>query len=286
MTTSKQTLIHYQINWKPSGFQPGTKRGLTAGIGDQLRAKVLLRDHPDPRRLDLRASMRDPFERLWVRDFYLNTAFKVIVLLDLSASMGYRGTVNRMHVAAGISQQLAISAYRSSDAFGLYAANEKPIKNATLPPRVNKSAWLWVHQHLAKLKPSGKSVAGLLNLVPTLPQRRSLIFVVSDFRWPAGQYRQLLKSLNHHDVIPMVLQDPAETTALPKRGIASVQDMETGQTQFIWMRPSLKAKLMKQQQSQWDELSEISHRYGVQPFAVNGAFNPAKLNQYFMARHG
>ncbi len=286
MTTAKQTLIHYQINWKPSGFQPGTKRGLTAGIGDQLRAKVLLRDHPDPRRLDLRASMRDPFERLWVRDFYLNTAFKVIVLLDMSASMAYRGTVNRMHVAAEISQQLAISAYRSSDAFGLYAANEKPIKQATLPPRVNKSAWLWVQQHLAKLQPNGNSATGLIKLVPMLPQRRSLVFVVSDFCWPTGQYQQLLKALNHHDVIPMVLQDPAETEALPKRGIASVRDLETGQTQFIWMRPSLKAQLMKQQQAQWGQLSAISHRHGVQPFCIKGAFSVARLNQYFMARQG
>lgn len=286
MSTAKQTLIHYQINWKPSGFQPGTKRGLTAGIGDQLRAKVLLRDHPDPRRLDLRASMRDPFERLWVRDFYLNTAFKVIVLLDLSASMGYQGTVNRMQVASDIVQQLAISAYRSSDSFGLYGANEKPIKNATLPPRVNKSAWLWAQQHLARIQPSGKSAAGLLNLVPILPQRRSLVFVVSDFRWPAGHYQQLLKALNHHDVIPMVLQDPAETEALPKRGIASVQDMETGETQFIWMRPSLKQKLLDEQQAQWRKLSAISHRYGVEPFAVNGEFSAARLNQYFMARHG
>lgn len=286
MATAKQTLIHYHINWKPSGFQPGTKRGLTAGIGDQLRAKVLLRDHPDPRRLDLRASMRDPFERLWVRDFYLNTAFKVITLLDLSASMGYCGTVNRMQVAVEISRQLAISAYRSSDAFGLYAANEKPIKDATLPPRVNKSAWLWVQQHLARLAPNGDSAAGLLDLVPMLPQRRSLVFVVSDFRWPEGQYQQLLKALNHHDVIPMVLQDPAETEALPQRGIASVQDMETGQMQFVWMRPSLKAKLMRQQQNQWDALSAISHRYGVQPFAVNGAFSAARFNEHFMARHG
>jgi len=286
MKRAKQTLIHYQIDWKPSGFQPGAKRGLTAGIGDQLRAKVLLRDHPDPRRLDLRASMRDPFERLWVRDFYLNTAFKVIVLLDLSASMAYRGVVKRMQVATDICQQLAISAYRSSDAFGLYAANEKPIKQASLPPRVNKSAWLWVQDHLAQLTPNGQSAAGLLALVPRLPQRRCLVFVVSDFRWPQGQYQQLMQGLNHHDVVPMVLQDPAETTALPPRGIVSVQDMETGQTQFVWMRAALKAKLLQQQQAQMAALRAVSHRVGIQPFFIKGAFNPAALNHYFMARHG
>lgn len=180
---ANETLIHYNVGWKPSGQKPGAKRGLSAGIGDQLRAKVLLRDHPDPRRLDLRASMRDPFERLWVRDFYLNTSLKVVVLLDASASMAYVGTVNRLKVAEDITIALAISAYRSGDAFGVFAANAQLIKSVTLPPRINKSAWLWVQQQMAKLQPSGESAEGLLRAIPQLPQRRSLVFVVSDFRW-------------------------------------------------------------------------------------------------------
>lgn len=282
----KQSLIHYQINWRPSSHQPGAKRGLNAGIGDQLRAKVLLRDHPDPRRLDLRASMRDPFGHLWVRDFYLNTAFKVIVLLDMSASMAYQGAVNRLQVASDICKQLAISAYRASDAFGCYAANVQQIKALTLPPRINKSAWLWVQHQLATIKPVGNSAKGLLNVVPTLPQRRSLVFVVSDFRWVQGEYQQLLKALNHHDVVPMVLQDPAETQAMPKRGIATVQDMETGRTQFLWMRPALSAKIDQQQQAHWQHLCQVGLRFGVKPFAVNGAFDTDQLNQYFMARQG
>ena len=36
-------LIHYRINWKPGGYVPGAKRGSAAGIGEQLRALVMLR---------------------------------------------------------------------------------------------------------------------------------------------------------------------------------------------------------------------------------------------------
>jgi len=283
---ANETLIHYHIGWKASGQKPGAKRGVSAGIGDQLRAKVLLRDHPDPRRLDLRASMRDPFERLWVRDFYLNTSLKVIVLLDASASMAYVGAVNRFKVAEQMAAQLAISAYRSGDAFGVFTANTALIKSATLPPRVNKSAWLWVQQQFTKLQPSGESAAGLLRAVPQLPQQRSLVFVISDFRWRDGQYKQLLKALNHHDVVPVMLQDPAETGAMQKRGFATVKDMETGQTQFLWMRPALAARIEQAQQRHSEQIKTISLRYGVKPFVVNGAFKPAKLNQYFMERQG
>lgn len=281
----KPTQLNYHINWKPSGHRPGTKRGLSAGIGDQLRANVLLRDHPDPRRLDLRVSMRDPFERLWVRDFYLNAAVNVIVLLDLSASMAYQGQVNRLRVATDIVSQIAISAYRSSDAFGLYGANQQAVKSVTLAPRVNKSAWLWAQQQLAKVKPAGNSAAGLIDLVPLLPRPRSLVFVVSDFKWPAEQYQQLLKALNHHAVVPMVLHDPAESTAMPTNGIATVKDMETGAVKFLWMRPALKAKITQERQQHWQHLANISHRYGVQPFQVMGRFHSAKLNEYFHAQY-
>jgi uncharacterized protein (DUF58 family) len=283
---AKETRIHYRIGWKPSGQQPGANRGLSAGIGDQLRAMVLLRDHPDPRRLDLRASIRDPFERLWVRDFTLNTAFKVIVLIDASASMGYVGTVNRLKVVEDITVQLAIAAYRSGDAFGVFAAHAQIVKSATLPPKINKSAWLWAQRNIAKMQPTGNSAAGLLGVIPQLPRRRSLVFIISDFRWPDAQYKQLLKGLNHHDVVPLMLQDPAEMTEMPKYGIASVKDMETGQTQFFWMRPALKSKIEQAHFQHIQRINAMSYRYGVKPFLVNGSFNSTHLNQYFMERHG
>jgi uncharacterized protein (DUF58 family) len=283
---AKETLIHYNIGWNPSGQRPGTKRGLNAGIGDQLRAKVLLRDHPDPRRLDLHASMRDPFERLWVRDFYLNTSLKVIVLLDASASMGYVGTVNRLKVAEEIMVQLAISAYRSGDAFGVFVANDQLIKSAILPPRVNKSACLWVHQQITKVQPFGASAEGLMCAIQKLPQHRSLVFVISDFRWKHNLYRQVLKALSHHDVVPVMLQDPSETCAVPKRGFATIKDMETGRTQFLWMRPALTELIEQTRLLRMQHMTLTSLRYGFKPFIVNGAFKTAQLNQYFLERHG
>jgi len=282
---AKQSIIHYHIGWKPRGNHPGAKRGLSAGIGDQLRALVMLRDHPDPRRLDLRASMRDPFERLWVRDFYLNTAFKVIVLVDISASMGYVGQVNRMQVAQEITAQLAISAYRAGDAFGVFAANETIHASAVLPAKINRSAWLWVRKAFANIKPQGNSVAGLLKVVPQLPLRKSLIFIISDFQWPKGQCGHLLKALNHHDVVPILLKDPAEISAIPTRGIATIVDMETGENKFVWLRSGLQEKMQTMLAQQKDALNEVFRRYGTKPFFVNGYFEVGYLNRYFMERN-
>jgi uncharacterized protein (DUF58 family) len=282
----QQSLIHYRIQWKPSGHQPGMVRGTSAGIGDRLRALVLLRDHPDPRRLDLRASLRDPFERLFVRDFYLNTAFKVIVLLDTSASMGFKGEVARFEVAQEIAKNLAFSAYRSGDAFGLYCANQTIVKEATIPPRLNRSAWLTVQHKLSALIPRGDSVDGLLNVAALLPKNKSLVFVVSDFRWETVKFQQLLKNLSHHDVVPILLQDPVETHAMPQKGLATVVDLETGQSKFVWMREGLIQQLKSARQQHWLTIKETSARFGYQPFLVNGHFDGARLTQYFLSRNG
>ena len=280
----QQPLIHYHVRWRPSGHQPGASHGLVAGIGDQLRSVVLLRDNPDPRRIDLRASLRDPFEHIWVRDFNLNSALKVIVLMDTSASMGYVGRVNRMHVAQEVASQLALSAYRSGDAFGLFAAGETINKQCMLPPKANRGAWLWVNHHFPKLVPQGKHVDGLLASVPYLPQRRCLVFLVSDFRWQTGKLKQLLKKLSHHDVVPVMLQDPAEMDELPKSGIAILRDAETGTGQFVWMRHSLQKQMQDLRAQHIKQVEDASRLYGNKPFVVKGEFNTALLTKYFMER--
>lgn len=281
---SKQSLIHYRIRWKPSGNQSGAVRGQSAGIGDRLRALVQLRDHPDPRRLDLRTSMRDPFGRLWVRDFYLNTAVKVIVLLDASASMGYIGEVNRLQIAQKICAQLALSAYRYGDAFGLYTGHEILINEATLPPRLNRSAWLWVNQRLSAIKPQGDNADALIKAVAQMPKRRSLVFVISDFRWANGKVKQLMKALNHHDVVPIMLQDPTEFNQLPQSGIATLQDLETGEFRFVWMRAGLLKRIEEARNQHADVVHDACRVYGYKPLLVRGAFDSAQLTRYFMER--
>ena len=279
-----QSLIHYRIRWKPAGNQPGSKRGQSQGIGDQLRALVLLRDHPDPRRLDLRTSLRDPFERLWVRDFYLNTSLNVIVLVDASASMGYVGSVSRMEVAKNITAQLALSAYRSGDAFGVYLANQTILKNGVLPPRMNRSAWWWVNQNFSKINPNGDNADGLIDVAAQLSKRRSLIFVISDFRWQKDKLKTLLKVLRHHDVVPIALRDASEYELMPTSGIATLQDAETGATRFVWMRKGLMEKIKQVREKHWHEIENTSRAYGVKPFLVHGKFDSAQLTRFFMER--
>lgn len=277
-------LVHYRLGWKPGGNQAGLVSGHSAGMGDTLRTVVPWLEYPDPRRLDVRATLRDPYQRLWVRDFKLDTAIPVIALVDASASMGYQGVYDRRQIVENILTVLSRSAYAAGDAFGLVVANERIHPKLKLPPKIHRSAPLWIQKHWPLFKPEGRTAAGLCRCINTLPKRKSLIFVISDFHWPEHLLISLLKGLAHHDVVPLVLRDPAESEYLPDSGFAQLQDMEHSGNVFVWMNPQMRQHMREraQQHSEW--LATLCHHFGVKPYLVNNQFTPHSLTQYFLER--
>lgn len=277
-----QALVDYRVRWKPGGVLPGAYRGTVAGSGNEVRAVVPLSDYPDPRRIDLRTTLRDPFQRLWVRDFKQTTALKVFVLADVSASMAFRGVHDKFALMRRIVSVLAHSAWKSGDRFGLYAADERLRSELSLPARVNRSAADWLDARLAGFVPSGRSARGLLEALVELPSRRALLFVLSDFHWPENELRELLRRITHHDVVPVVLWDPAEAERIPDHGFARVCDSETGRSRFVWLRPALKQRLIAARAEQAARLEAVCRAAGRRPFFVTDDFDPRQMTRYFM----
>lgn len=279
-----QGLVHYRLGWKPGGHQAGLVSGVSAGMGDTLRAVVPWLEYPDPRRLDVRMTLRDPYQKLWVRDFKLDTAIPVIALVDSSASMGFQGVYDRRAVVARILSVLARSAYAAGDAFGLMVANERLHPQLRLPPKINRSAPAWIQRHWSLYVPQGASAAGLAQCVARLPKRKSLVFVISDFHWPEAQLLSVLKGLAHHDVVPLMLRDPAEAEQVPTKGFAQLYDMEQGQQVFVWLNRQMRQQMLARANEHWQWLIDRSRRFGIRPHLVCDDFTPQALTQYFMQR--
>jgi uncharacterized protein (DUF58 family) len=286
VTDASEIYVEYRVRWKTSGLRPGAFRGLHAGSGDHIRASIPLHEHADPRRLDLRATIRDPFGGIWVREFEQNSALKVVVLADVSASMGYVGRYDKLEQLRRIAVALAQTAWRNGDSFGFHAASDVPHRALTLPVRVNRGAAAWLERRLAAFKPVGDTARGLLRVVPHLPHRRALVFVVSDFLWPEGDLDDLLQSLAHHDVVPIVLRDPAEVDAVHRRGIAVLRDLESGERRFVWLRPRLIEAMRARRVAREQHLSQACRRAGFVPFFVRGRFDPAALTRHFLEAQG
>ena len=178
MNDANGLFVDYRVRWKAHGLRPGAFRGVEAGSGDHIRASLPLHGNADPRRLDLRATMRDPFGTIWVREFEQNAALKVAALDDMSASMGFVGRHDKVEEMRRVAVAIAQAAWRNGDAFGFFGANESPRAALTLPVRVNRGAAAWVARRLADVAPEGESARGLVRTVPLLPRRRALVFVV------------------------------------------------------------------------------------------------------------
>ncbi|HEY9215796.1 MAG TPA: DUF58 domain-containing protein, partial [Ancylobacter sp.] len=117
--------LPYRVSWRARTVHAGAHRGRPLGAGGLFRDVATLLEWPDPRRLDLRASVRDPFEQLYVRRFEQKTAITVYALIDVSASMSFRGNMHKLEVAAAICAALAASARRIGDRFGLIGCDRE-----------------------------------------------------------------------------------------------------------------------------------------------------------------
>jgi hypothetical protein len=115
-----------------------------------------------------------------------------------------------------------------------------------------------------------------------LPHRRALVFVVSDFHWPEHDLEDILRSLAHHSVVPIVLRDPAEVDAVHRRGIAVLRDLESGERRFVWLRPRLIEALRAARNRSEERLRHLCRGAGCAPFFVRGRFDPALLTRHFL----
>lgn len=282
MATGRSIFVEYRVRWRTSAVRPGAFRGMLAGLGERFRTSVPLHTRADPRRLDVRASLRDPFGQVWVRDFEQNSALKVVVLADVSASMGYVGRFDKLAQLRAIGTALARTAWRNGDAFGFFAANEQPLPDLALPPRLNRAAAEWIERRVVAQRASGRSARGLLPAAALLPQRRSLVFLVSDFHWPHGDLNAILHRLAHHAVVPVVLWDPGEADAIPRHGIAVLRDLESGRRRFVWLRPGLAQALRARRSAREEALRRTCARHGCTPFVVRGRFDPLALTRHFL----
>lgn len=277
--------IHYRSATPAQGQFPGAHRSRRGDSGFEFRAHARLHEAPDPRRLDLMATLRDPFGLScgnWlVRVHSQRMAMPVIVLLDLSASMGFEGARRRLDVAADFIDSLAWSAWRTGDPFGFAGCAEAVVESLWLPPTRARGAATPLLQQLRALTPRAHSATGLLQATERLPRQRSLVFVLSDFHFGTALRDDLLARLAPHEPVPVVLWDTLEFTLGTRRGLAQVQDPETGARQLVWWRPALRERWLARERAGRAELLQGLRATGARPLVIEGAFDADAVTRHF-----
>ena len=272
---------HYKVPWRNAGNYPGRHLSRQQGGGLHFHHHVALVDAPDPRRFDLRASLRDPFGRILVRTYLQTSAIPLYVVADLSASMSFDGRHAKTEVLADLVACLAYSAYRTGDSFGFIGCGEQPLDALYQPATLNRAAGQELAGRLRAWRPAGKSADGLLRAAERLGTRRALIFLVSDFHAPLEFIARVLSALSYHDVIPVVLWDRHEHERLPRYGLARVVDPESGASRLLLMRPNLRRRIADCFGKRRAQLEELFARHGRMPMVLEDGFEVDAITRYF-----
>jgi len=275
--------LHYRIAGLARGGFPGRHRSASGDGGFEFRGHVPLLDAPDARRLDLYASLRDPFEGWVVRVHSQRKAIPVTLIADLSASMGFEGAQRKLAVLADFAESLAWSAWRSGDSFGFVGCDEQVRADLTRPQTRSRGAGALLAQTLRELQPGGHSARGLIDAHRHLPRQRALVFLVSDFHLPLADIDALLASLAPHDCVPVVLWQPGEFALSVAHGLAQVEDPEGGARQWLWWRPALRERWRAAHDARRGALQALFRRHRLAPLFIEGGFDADAVTRHFLA---
>lgn len=271
----------YRMPERATHPRPGSHRSRQLGEGQTFRHLVPLLSHPDPRRLDLRASLTDPFGSFQVRRYEQRSRLEVYALLDLSASMGYQGMHPKMPVMADFLAGLAASVYRHGDTLGVLGAAEKLAPEFFLPPTRQPGPVFHMTQRLRRHTPHGTHSRGLKQVWRMLPRRRCLVFLVSDCHLPLTLLREILTGLAQHALVPVVIWDDSE--ALPTgRGLLRLSDLEGGGNQLLALRPALRSRLEDNIRLRRERLTALFLHAGREPLFLTDGFNADQITRYFL----
>lgn len=273
--------IRYQLPRRAGGQRAGSHRGAGPGAAIEFLAHRSLFEHPDPRRLDLRASLGDLRGDWLVRVNRLRAAITVFALVDVSASMRF-GEPAKLDLAADFVESLGRGAFRIGDAVGMLAFDAAMRDDLHVAPRHGRGVGAAMAAALRGCACGRGDVAGLRDAAMQAGRRPALVFVVSDFLWPLAGLGDALDLLAPAHVVPLVVVDPAESEAPARDGLALLRDAETSRQRTLWVRPALRQRWRDAALARRAQLDAIFADRGLRPFTLRGAFDAQALSDHLL----
>jgi uncharacterized protein (DUF58 family) len=279
MSTSRE--FHYRLPHRSGGWRPGSHPGSSLGAGQEFVSHVSLYDRPDPRRLDLRASLREVRGDWLVRVNRQRVSVPVHVIADVSASMSFGVPKTKLQVLADFVAALGQSAFRVGDALGMLAFDAHERTDLFVPALLSRGVGEVMASMLAACEGTAGSCEGLQEAALHLAGRHGLIFLASDFHWPLDRLDGVLDLLAHSYIVPLILWDPAETQPPSHDGLMPLRDVESGRRSTIWLRPATRARWHEAVERRRAELNTLFTARGIRPFYISGEFDGEALSHYF-----
>jgi uncharacterized protein (DUF58 family) len=306
--------FHYRMPARVAGIRPGSHPGTSVGVGQEFVSHTRLFDSPDPRRIDIAASIRGGYGEWLVRLHRQRVAVPVYAMVDVSASMHFGGTASKLESAAQFAEALGYSAFRHGDPVGMLAFDTLERADLFMPPRHGRAAGTLMGAALRQTKPRERRSAdaaartnranrtnraaratsqppglagapqadALEKAFARLAGRACMVFLVSDFQWPLDTLLDLLRGMPRVWLVPIVVWSSAEVEPPAENGWLTVHDVETGQARSLWMTDALRRTWRSRVAATRQHLVSSLAQHGMRPlFAIDG-FDADALTRHFV----
>lgn len=274
--------FHYRLPYRVGGWRPGAHPGTRLGAGQEFVSHMSLYARPDPRRLDLHASLRDLSGDWLVRVHRQRASVPVHAVVDVSASMAFGARRTKLQVAADFLEALGQSAARVGDAVGMVAFDAAERADLFVPAVVGRGIGALMASVVRQAQTAAHGFAGLEAAVQRVAGRRGLVFLVSDFHWPLERLGAVLDLLAHACVVPIIVWDTAEIEPPAQDALAQLRDAESGARRTLWLRPKLRSQWRDAVAGRRSQLDGLFAARAIRPFYIVGAFDAEAMSQYFL----
>ncbi len=167
-------------------------------------------------------------DRRYVREYEEETNMTCTLVVDASASMGYRyDGISKFEYACCLAAALTYLMNQQRDRVGLVIFDETIRER--VPPRSSPAQMKYVLDRLERWQPAGRTgAADALHSVAESLKRRGLVVVISDLMADQDAVVNAFRHFRHdrHELIVFNLFDRAEIE-FPFKGLIDFRDMET-----------------------------------------------------------
>jgi len=247
------------------GYLSGRHRSRARGSSTEFRDYRPYAPGDDPALVDWRVFART--ERHYIRTFEQETDMECTLFLDGSASMGFGGPTTKLDYASFLTAALAYLVVRMGDRVGLRIF-DRTVRDH-VPPGGTRRHLNHVLNKLENNKPGAETslAEALRHALPTVT-RRGVLIILSDFLDDAQDIFAALSPYLHRGFQILLLQiADVQEIDLPRSGLLTFEDMETGQ-RTVAHTESIRAAYKAQVREHERVLRELASRRRVEFHAL------------------
>ena len=225
--------LEWTVIRRLDGLLHGDYRTLFRGFGLDLADLREYQYHDDVRHIDWNVTAR--LQTPYVREYNEDREVTAWFLLDLSPSVDFGSRdVKKRSVATEFVTVLAALLARHGNRVGALFYGDRV--DTVIPARSGRKQVLhMLHRMLTRPERTQSAATDLKDFLQhafQAMQRRSLVFIVSDFISTPGWAQPLAHLAQRHEVVAVRLYDPLEME-MPDLGLVVIQDAETGEQLFV-----------------------------------------------------